>query len=696
MSEPSLGPTSPNAGTLRVAIAGAGEMARHHATAIQRTEAPTTVVGIADPSEASLEEALKLCTGARGASSLDELLEDTAADIVHIVTPPSTHEDLTRKALEAGCHVYVEKPFAESARAARELTASAAARGLGLCAGHQLLFEAPSIETRELLSALGTPVHVESYFSFRPTDSRAGGRPPLRADLQLLDILPHPVYLLLDFLERLQPQGESEVLSVDVRPGGTVHALVGRGQLTGTLTVSLGARPVESYLDVVGTNGRVHADFVRSTVQRRIGPGSSGIDKLLDPYRVSKQMVLGTTVSLAGRVLQRKRSYPGLAEIFDAFYASILGHREPPLTAESIIDTVRVCSIVRERLEKAGRDETPAVSSPEEAPSSLPSTGDRRVLVTGGTGFLGASVVERLTERGFPVRVLSRRLPAPWDRVPGVEYVTADLADGLPPDLLEGVHCLVHCAAATSGGWEEHQRLSLDATEHVVRSMAEAGVKRLVHVSSLAVVARPSGGAAASESTPLEPDSRGSGPYVWGKLESERLAVDLGNELGVHVKVVRPGAIVDMDDFEPPGRLGKRVGNIFVAVGSPGDTLDLVDLDFAARAIAEFAVRFDDAPDVINLLSPEALTKRDLIARLRASNPDLTVVWLPPPVLVPLSWIAVLAQKLLRPGKPAVNAARVFAAREYDRSLSEVVARELSASRDSRELAPDQASMSLR
>jgi hypothetical protein len=109
----------------------------------------------------------------------------------------------------------------------------------------------------------------------------------------------------------------------------------------------------------------------------------------------------------------------------------------------------------------------------------------------------------------------------------------------------------------------------------------------------------------------------------------------------------------------------------------PGDRLGTSDVHFSARALAWMLAHFDEAPEVINLLDPELPTKRQLIAALRRTNPDLSVVWLPMPVLVPLSWAAIVAQKLLRPGRPAINAAKVFAAQRYDTTRVAALARRM-------------------
>jgi hypothetical protein len=142
--------------------------------------------------------------------------------------------------------------------------------------------------------------------------------------------------------------------------------------------------------------------------------------------------------------------------------------------------------------------------------------------------------------------------------------------------------------------------------------------------------------------------------------------VELGAELGLTVKIVRPGAIVDYAAFDPPGRLGKLVGPIFVAVGGPADRLGVVELGFCADVLAWMTDRFDDAPKELNLLAPELPTKRELVARLRRANPDVKVIWLPWPVLVPLSGLATVMQKMLRPGRPAINLRKVFASPRYE------------------------------
>jgi predicted dehydrogenase/nucleoside-diphosphate-sugar epimerase len=650
-------------------LVGAGKMARHHASALERCP-DARLAAIVDTDRGALGVLGDLYPRAKRYTTLDDALDSTSAHrrAVHICTPPATHPALAQTAIGAGAHIYVEKPFAQVEAEARTVLDAAVQRELHVCAGHQLLFEPPARRIRELLPALGTTAHIESYFAFRPVRRDSSGRRAMAADQQLFDVLPHPTYLLLDALEAAAPQDALEVVGVTIGLEGTVHALLRRGKVTGVLVVTLSGRPVESYLRVVGTRGTAHGDFIRGTTQLQPGPGTSGLSKLAAPYRISGQLALGTSVAFARRVANRQRSYPGLVELFSAFYAAIQGGGQPALPPEHILDTVKVCEAIQQAVEGSYRA---AVQVEQKRRSNQPT-----VLVTGGTGLLGRAVARELAGANAHPVSLSRREPAPWDREDGVEYRIGDLAEEIFPDLFDGIDTVIHCAAETSGGWEEHQANSIDATERLIRAAGSAGVKRFVQVSSIAVLAAPENGRPLDERSPLEPHPRKLGPYGWGKAESEKRAAEIGRELGIDVKIVRPGPIVDFERFDPPGRLGRRLGPLFVAVGSPDEPVPLVGLRFAAEVLAWMAENFEEAPHVLNLLSPDLPTRGELTRQLKRSSAGVRAAWLPRAVLRPLSWSATGAQRLLKPNRKPTDIAKAFSSPAYDtQRVNELVRR---------------------
>jgi predicted dehydrogenase len=90
---------------------------------------------------------------ARATSRFDDLLEDESLQAVIVATPVATHYELTRRALEAGKHVFVEKPPALSGAEADELAAIAEERGLVLLPGHLLLYHPAVAKLKELIES---------------------------------------------------------------------------------------------------------------------------------------------------------------------------------------------------------------------------------------------------------------------------------------------------------------------------------------------------------------------------------------------------------------------------------------------------------------------------------------------------------------------------------------------------------------
>jgi predicted dehydrogenase/nucleoside-diphosphate-sugar epimerase len=656
---------------LKVALVGCGKMGLNHVRAI-RSCAGVRLVGIADPAADRVQLQPLLPEGVQFFASADQLLDVLAPDVVHVVTPPATHGEVARQCLTRGAHVYVEKPFTLTAADALDVLETAERAGRSVCAGHQLLFEGPARALRRDLHLIGDVVHVESYFSFKTVRKSRDGRTLLSPVEQLLDILPHPVYTLLDTLRSTNPDARPEIVSLEVRAEGEVHALLRAGHATGVLVVTLRGRPVESYLRVVGSNGSLRADFVRGSLTRLAGAGASAISLLTNPYREAMQILIGSTKGFASRILERKKGYPGLNELFEAFYDSIRHGSVPPIAPSSIAETVRICEEVGRTLRTAEtqREREAEVGLAErERQLARPSRGC--VLVTGGSGLLGRAVVRELRGDGWAVRSVSRRVPPPTSREAGIDYVAADLGAPLDPALLAGVSTVVHCAAETAGGREQHERNTIGATRNLLRTAAAMGVRSFVHVSSIAVLkpGRTVRGPL-DERTPVDAGNLARGPYVWAKAEAEREVLEQAPALGVTVRVVRPGPLVDFTAYEPPGRLGRELGPVFVAVGPRRGRLSLCDVHTAAQAIRVIAADVEGTPAVVNLVEPDAPTRAELLELWLRKRPDLAAVWLPGWMLSLLSPLAKLAQKILRPRSTPIDLAAAFSSERYDTTVA--------------------------
>jgi hypothetical protein len=106
-------------------------------------------------------------------------------------------------------------------------------------------------------------------------------------------------------------------------------------------------------------------------------------------------------------------------------------------------------------------------------------------------------------------------------------------------------------------------------------------------------------------------------------------------------------------------------------MGLPGSRLAICNVATAVAALRHYALHFEQAPRVVNVIESPPPARRELVRRLRRTRPDLKVVWLPFPVLRVLSAMAIGLQKLRHPGRPALNLYSAFKSEPYDHTVVE-------------------------
>lgn len=174
-----------------------------------------------------------------------------------------------------------------------------------------------------------------------------------------------------------------------------------------------------------------------------------------------------------------------------------------------------------------------------------PSNASGRVLVTGGSGFLGRNLLERMYLCGIPARASVRR---PVESGGRWETVLVGHCDGSTDwsAALQGIDAVVHCAArvhvlreASASPAAEFRRTNLDGTRNLAEQAARAGVRRFVFVSTIGV----NGSATTDHAFRADDEPDPNGDYARSKYEAERALLALSRESSLEVAIVRPPLI---------------------------------------------------------------------------------------------------------------------------------------------------------
>ena len=159
---------------IRVGIIGCGKVADKHASQIQRIRG-CEIVGVCDQEELMAQQLAERFYIKHYFSDVRAFLTDCQPSVVHITTPPQSHHPLAKQCLEAGCHVYVEKPFTLNGDQAKELVSIAERRARKLTVGHETQFMPVARDMRRLIRdgyLGGNPVHMESVYCYDFGDER--------------------------------------------------------------------------------------------------------------------------------------------------------------------------------------------------------------------------------------------------------------------------------------------------------------------------------------------------------------------------------------------------------------------------------------------------------------------------------------------------------------------------------------------
>lgn len=263
------------------------------------------------------------------------------------------------------------------------------------------------------------------------------------------------------------------------------------------------------------------------------------------------------------------------------------------------------------------------------------------ILVTGATGFLGSRLVFDLVEQGYPVKALRRKnsqVPPLLEKHNNrIEWVEGDVLDIFSlEEAMQNVDEVFHCAAYVSLDPAKKEKLyliNIEGTANVVNAALACGIKKMVHVSSVAALGSSLSGQIISEETQWD-DSKS--PYSISKFFSEN-EVWRGVAEGLNAVVINPSVIIGPGEIRRSSlRIFQRIKkglNVYTSGG-----MGFVDVRDVSQCMIKL-MKSDISGDRF-IINSENMNYKDFI-----SEAALALDKKPPRIFIP-SWMLGICWRL--------------------------------------------------
>ncbi len=635
---------------VKVGLVGAGYVSTYHARAL-RSLPFVEIVGVADSSHERADALAAQFKIPRVYASLKDMA-DAQPKVIHILTPPATHAALALEALEMGCHVFVEKPMAESVADCDRMIQCARERGLVLSVNHSARMDPIVLQALEMIQN-GACGEIRGVDFFRSSDYQAySGGPAIPPQFRngsypFQDLGVHGLYLLEAFLGPIRRADTRYYASGSGDPNLVFdewRTLVETDKGTGQMYISWNVRPIQNELIIHGTKGVMHVDcYLQIVTLRKTYPAPKAIQRILGAGFNSLHMLTKVAINTLRFATKRLLPSPGIHVSVVKFHEALHKGELPPVPAE---EGRRVIALLEEISHRADDDKREYLADAN--PGLKP-----RILVTGANGFLGKALVTRLREEtGEPLRLLVRRppeTPPPDD----LQLVYGDLGNPAVVDrAMEGIEIAFHVGASMKGGPFEYHSGTVWGTRNVVDACERHGVRQLVYVSSIAVLdqAGHEPGVPVTESSDYEPFPQQRGLYTQTKLEAEKMVLSAAAEGRIHAVVLRPGQIYGPGAEKVPPSGTINIAGRWLVVGSGKHHVPLVYIENVVDALLLAAN--PDLPNgaIFQLIDPEGIRQREYVEYVRRSGRPVRASYVPPWFLKLAGFgVALLGKVLKRP-----------------------------------------------
>jgi nucleoside-diphosphate-sugar epimerase len=235
-----------------------------------------------------------------------------------------------------------------------------------------------------------------------------------------------------------------------------------------------------------------------------------------------------------------------------------------------------------------------------------------RIGVTGATGFVGGALARRLLDEQADIQVLARPSRNTDDlKARGARVIRGDLTDEKAvAQLAKGADLVYHCAAKVDspGTKAEFINTNVNGTERVLRACLEAGVRRVVYLSSIAVYGLVKSGEHIDETMSYDDQAQQRDYYAQSKIMADQFAASFSRSSQLPLTILRPGIVYGPGRLLPIGLLGFRAGRVNIVFGNPSHRFPLNYLENLVDAMQLVASSSQAGLQQFNFVDDDDLT----------------------------------------------------------------------------------------
>ncbi|BAZ08394.1 putative oxidoreductase [Calothrix sp. NIES-4071] len=335
---------------LKSAVIGCGAISKEHLSFLSKSER-AHLSSVCDLSKASAKYAAKRFGADYSYTDYRQMLSDSKPDVVHILTPPHTHKKIASDCLEAGVHVFCEKPITPTYEEFQELSAFARSQNRWLIENQNYCFNEQILAIQQLIAdgSLGEVQEVDVRIALPIRDGGVFADENLPSPIHLMpagvihDFITHLCSIVVRFIPNFDRvsatwnnHGGGDLFKYD-----DLDAIVISGSAHARIRFSCHTAPKTFAVTVRGSKGYVETDLFQPYLRCVLPRAGELLSPIINHFINGCNLVGASVTNFRNKIMQ-KTVYEGIHRLLDNTYSALINDLAPPICFEEIERTNRL------------------------------------------------------------------------------------------------------------------------------------------------------------------------------------------------------------------------------------------------------------------------------------------------------------------------------------------------------------------